>query len=94
MLAGFGDDRFITGEQIDIVGLEEVGAKEQPEQGRPGQDGGEKALNRAIAAARPGPARDAEHGDATGHGQQGQRDTAELADGRHRHLTLEAQQEW
>src|SRR6266508_845701 len=60
----------------------------------PGDEGGEKALHGAIAAAVCGPAGDAEHGDATGHGQHAQGDAAELADGRHRDLRLEAEQEW
>ena len=94
VLAGFGDDRFIAGKQIDIISLEQVAAEEQSEEGGPGQRGGKKALDSAIAAARSSPARDAQHGDATGHGQHGQRDMAELANGRHRHLALEAPQEW
>ncbi len=94
MLASFGHDGFITGEEIDIVLVEQMRTKEEPEQGSPGDDGGEKALDGAITAAICGPAGDAEHGDATGHGQHGQRDAVELADGRHRHLRMQAEQEW
>jgi hypothetical protein len=94
VLAGFGHDRFITAEQIDIVSLEKVGPKEEPEQRGPRQDGGEEAVDGPIAAASASPAGDPQHGDTTGHGQHGQRDAAELADCRHRHLTLEAAQEW
>jgi hypothetical protein len=94
VLAGLGDDRFVASEQIEIVTLEEMGAKEEPEEGRPGQDSGEKALDGAIAATLGSPTGDAEHGDTTSHGQQGQRDAAELANRGHRYLTLEAQQQW
>src|SRR5262249_26252478 len=94
VLAGFGHDRFIASQQIDIVGVEEVRAKEQPEQSGPGEDGGEKALHGAIAAALCGPTRDAEHGDATGHGQYSQRDAPKLVDSRHRNVRLKTKQEW
>src|SRR5258706_4115532 len=93
-LAGFGDDGFITSEDVEIVRVEQMCAKEEPEQGGPGQDGGEKALDGTIAAALAGPTGDAEHGDTLSHSQQGQRDTAELANGRHRDLGMQAQQEW
>ncbi len=91
MFAGFGDDGFIASEQIDIVTLEELGAKEQPEQSRPGDDGDEKALHGAIAGAVASPARDAEHGDAPGHGEQGRHDTSELTDGGQADLRPETQ---
>ena len=56
VFAGFGDNRFIPSEQIDISGVQKVGAKEQPKQCGPGQRGGKKALDRPIAAALPCPA--------------------------------------
>src|SRR6266545_1574144 len=80
VLAGFGHDGFITSEQIDIVGIEELGTKEQPEQAGPGQCGSEEALDSPIAAALASPAGDAEHGDAPSHSEYGERDVAELAD--------------
>ena len=90
VLAGFGDNRFITAEQIDLISAEEMGAKEQPEHTGPGDAGMEQALDGALAAAIARPASNAAHGDAPGHGQHGQRDSAALADGGQRDLRLKA----
>ncbi len=94
VLAGFGHDTFITAQQIDIVGLEQMHPKEVPEDDCPGQHASEKALDGAITGSLASPAGDAEHGHTTGHGQHGQRDQVELTDGGHRDLRLKAQQEW
>ena len=42
VFAGFGHDRLITAEEIHIIGLKEVGAKEEPGQSGPWQKGREK----------------------------------------------------
>src|SRR6266508_3111807 len=68
--------------------------KEEPEQSGPRQGAGEESLDRPIAAALAGPTRNPEHGDTTGHGEQGQCDTAELADRGHSHLRMQAEQEY
>jgi hypothetical protein len=93
VLAGFGHDGFITSQKIDIISVKQVGAKKEPEQRGPGNEGGEEALDGAIAAAVSGPARNALHGDTPSHSQQGVRDTVELAYGGHGHLRKQAQQE-
>ena len=94
VFAGLGHDHFITSEEIDIIALEQMRAKEEPEERGPSHNGGKKALDGAIAATIPGPAGDTQHGDAPGHGQHGHGNAVELADRRHRHLRLEAEQEW
>src|SRR5215213_5743876 len=94
VLAGFGHDGFIASQQIVIIRVEEMRAKKQPQEIGPGDDGREKALHSAIAAARSAPARDAEHGDATGHGEQGWHDARELTNSGQGDLRLETQQEW
>ncbi len=78
-LASFGDDGFIASKKIDIVRVKEVVEKEEPEELRPGNEGGEEALNGAIAGIFASPAGDAGHSDTTSHGQHGQNDVAELA---------------
>ena len=93
VLAGFGHHRFVTAQEIGIRVPEEVRPEKEPEQIGPRQGGGEEALDGPIAATRPGPARDPAHGDPTGHGQQGQRDPAELAQRRRRQRRCEAAQE-
>ena len=94
VLAGFGDHGFITAEQIAIVGVEKVCPKEQPEQRGPRQGGSEEPLDGTVAAPIATPAGDTEHRDTPGQGKHGQRDSAELAERRHRDLRLKAQQEW
>src|SRR4029450_13384764 len=54
-LARFGDDDFIASDQIVRSGGAQIVPEEHPKQDPPRDDGGEKALNRAIAPtfARP-----------------------------------------
>ena len=78
VLASFGDDDFIASQDVDIVGLEVMVAKEEPEDMWPGEDSSEEALDGAIAGAVAAPAGDASHGDATGHGQKSESDAAEV----------------
>jgi hypothetical protein len=51
VLAGFGHHHFIASQDIAVVGLEEMVAKEEPAHLRPGNSGGEEALHGAIATA-------------------------------------------
>ena len=81
-------------ESPDIISVEEVSPKEDPEQRGPRQNGSEKALDRAIAATVPRPAGNAEHGDTSAHRQHGQRDSAQLTYRCHGHLRMKAEQEW
>jgi hypothetical protein len=93
LLARLGDHDLIPHQQIDVVGLEKVLAKEAPKELRPREGGGEKALHGAVTPARTGPARDAQHGDPARHGQEGQGNPTQLADGRHGQAGLEAEEQ-
>ena len=64
--------------------------KEHPKQGGPRDHRREKALHRAVTAPFACPAGDAQHGDPSCHHQHGQRNPAALAQGRCRHMGLEA----
>ena len=64
--------------------------KEHPKQYRPGEDGGEQALDGAIAAAFTGPAGDAQHRDASCHHQQGKDYPTQSAVSRRRDMGSEA----
>jgi len=64
--------------------------KEHPKQHRPREDGGEQALDGAIAAAFTGPAGDAQHRDASCHHQQGKDYPTQSAVGCHRDMGSEA----
>src|SRR5215470_10539554 len=64
--------------------------KEHPKQHRPREDGGEQALDGAIAAAFTGPANDAQHRDASCHHQQGKDYPTQSAVGCHRDMGSEA----
>ena len=64
--------------------------KEHPKQHRPREDGGEPALDGAIAAAFPGPAGDAQHRNAPCHHQQGKDYPTQAAVGCHCDMGLEA----
>ena len=79
-LASFGDDDLIASQDVDIILLEVMGAKEQPEDVCPGEQSSEQALDGAVASAVATPARDASHGDAAGHGEKGQGDEMEVAE--------------
>jgi hypothetical protein len=79
LVARFANRHFITGQQANVVWPIQMVAKEDLKQGRPGQGRVEKALHREITPTLTGPARDAEHGDPTGHGQDGRDDGTELA---------------
>ncbi len=91
VLAGFGHDNLITGQEIDILGAEEMLAKEEDEHLRPGDDGGEEALDGAIAGTFATPARDAKHGDPTSHSQEGKGNAAEVGHGGDSQTRLEAE---
>ena len=93
VLAGFGHHGFITAEELGIVRVEAVGAKEPPEQRGPRQRGGEEPWDGTVAAAIATPAGDPAHRDPPGHGKHGQRDPAEVAERRQRDRRLKAQQE-
>ena len=56
LLPRFADHTFITGQQINVIFLEQVLPKELPEHLRPGNGRVVKTLDRAVAAAFPGPA--------------------------------------
>ena len=90
VLAGFGDDDFIASDEVDISRAVHMLTKEHPKQHRPRDDGGEKALDGAIAAAFAGPAGDAQHRDASGHHQQGKGYPTQSAVGRRRDMGSEA----
>ncbi len=88
-LASFGDDDLIASEDVDIVRLDEMLAREAPEELWPGDDGSEEALNGAVAGALATPAGDAGHGHTASHGQEGEDDVAQLANGGRRQTWLE-----
>src|SRR5690349_11845576 len=69
----------IASQDVDIVRLEEVVAKDQPEELWPGDDCGKEALHSVVAGTVATPASNAGHGDTAGHGQEGQGDAAQLA---------------
>ncbi len=92
-LAGFGHDDLVASEQIDIIGLEEMLAKEAPEELHPGEGGGEEALDGAIAATVATPAGDAQHRDAAGHGQHAKDTAAQLTGGGRSDPRLEAEEQ-
>jgi hypothetical protein len=68
--AGFGDDDVIARDEVDVIGTVQMVPEEDPKQDTPREDRGEKALDRAVAAACARPARHAEHGDTSGHHQE------------------------
>lgn len=78
--ASLGDDDLIASEDVDIVGVEEMVASEEPEEVRPRDGSGEEALHGAVAGAVAAPAGDAGHGDAAGHGQERESDAAEVTE--------------
>lgn len=84
LLPGFGDDDLIASKNVDIIRVKEVLAKEAPEELCSKKRGGKEALNGAVAGAVASPASDAGHRDAAGHGQEGEGDVAQLADGSRR----------
>ena len=90
VLTSFRDDDFITRHAVDIRRAVQMVTKEHPKQHRPREDGREQALDSAIAAACAGPAGDAQHGDASGHHQQGKGDPTQAAVGRRRDMGSEA----
>jgi aryl carrier-like protein len=89
LLASFGDDDRITSEDVDVVGLDEMLAREQPAHLGPGDGGGEEALHSTGARTVVTPASDSSHGDTAGHGQEGPDDAAHLANGRRGQRWLE-----
>jgi hypothetical protein len=69
VLAGFRDDDFIASDEGDISWAVPMLTKAHPKQHRPREDGGEQALDGAIAATFAGPAGEAQHRDASRHQQ-------------------------
>jgi len=92
-LAGFGHDDLIASKKIDVISLEEMVAKEVPEELRPGEGGGEEALNGALAATVASPARDPQHRDAARHGQHAKGNVAQLTGGGRSDPGLEADEQ-
>ena len=90
VLASFRDDDFIASDEVDIIRAMYMLTKEDPKQDRPRDDSGEQALYGAIAPAFSGPAGQAQHGDTSGHDEQGQGDPTQLAEGRRRDMGSEA----
>jgi hypothetical protein len=90
VLAGFRDDDFIARDAVDISRAVHMLTKEHPKQHRPREDGGEQALDGAIAATCAGPAGDAQHRDASRYHQQGKAYPTQSAVGRHRDMGSEA----
>ena len=90
MLAGFRDDDFIASDAVDLSGAVHMVPKKHPKQHPPREDGGEQALDSAIAPAFAGPAGDAQHRDASSHDQQGQGYPTQSAVGRRRDMGSEA----
>jgi hypothetical protein len=78
-LAGFGDDDLIASQDVDVVILEVMLLKDEPEEVCPGKDSSKEALDSAVPGAIATPARDAGHGDAASHGQERQGDEVEVA---------------
>ena len=91
--AGFGDDDVIARDEVDVTRTVQIVPEEDPKQEAPRDDGGEKALDGAIAAAFAGPAGHAEHGDASGHYQERTHYLAALAQGACWDVGLKALQE-
>src|SRR5947209_6943147 len=90
ILAGFGGHDFIAHQQVALTWTVDMVTKEHPKQGGPRDHRREKALHRAVTAPFACPAGDAQHGDPSCHHQHGQRNPAALAQGRCRHMGLEA----
>ena len=90
VFAGFRDDDFIACDEIDIRRAMHLLTKDPPKQHRPREDGGEQALDGAIAAAFACPAGEAQHGDASSDHEQGMGDPTQSAMGRRRDMGSEA----
>src|ERR671932_690383 len=80
VLAGFGDNDVIARHEVDVTWTVQMMPEEDPKQDAPRDEGGEKALDGAIAAAWACPARDTSHRYAPRHGHQRHNDPAQLAD--------------
>ncbi len=89
-LARFGDHHCVASQQVGICPMVHMLTKEHPKQSRPRDHGAKKALHRALAAAFPRPARNAQHRDASSHSQHGKSNPAELAHCGHRQKRVEA----
>ena len=90
VLAGFRDDDFIACDEVDISRTVQVLTKEHPKHHRPREDGGKQALDGAITAAFAGPAREAQHSDASRHHQQSKGYPPQAAVSRRRDMGSEA----
>src|SRR5262249_12597574 len=80
VLAGFGDDDLIARHQVDRSWGVQMVAKEHPKEDPPGENRGKKALDRAIATAFAGPAREPYHRHSPCHSRHRHDDTAQPAD--------------
>ena len=90
VLASFRDDDCIASDEVDVIRAMHMLTKEDPKQDRPRDDSGKQALYGAIAPALSGPAGQAQHGDASGHDEQGKGYPTQLAEGRRRDMGSEA----
>src|SRR5215467_13099391 len=93
VLAGFGDDDVIAGNEVDVTRTVPLVPEEDPKQEAPREDRGEKALDGAVAAAFARPAGHAEHSDASGHHQERAHYPAALVQGGGWYVGLKALQE-
>ena len=82
----------IARDEVDVTRAVHMVPEEDPKQEAPRDDGGEKALDGAIAAAFARPAGHAEHGDASGHHQERAHYPAALAQSGCRYVGLKALQ--
>ena len=80
LLSRFADHTFITCQQINVIFLKQVLIKELPEHLRPGNNCIVKALDRAVAAAFPGPARQTQHRNPSRHAQHRSDNPAHLTE--------------
>jgi hypothetical protein len=90
LLASVGEHACVARPQVDIRRTVHLLTEERPQAQRPWEHRGETALDGARAAPFAGPARNAPHGDASGHAPPGERDPTALAEGRRRHTGSEA----
>jgi hypothetical protein len=89
----FADNGLIATHQVHVIRVMQVRAKEGPKQQVPGQHGGKKALDGAVAATGARPARHALHRHPTRHREDGLADPAQLPNGRQPHERCQTDQE-
>jgi len=91
--ARFGHHTFITDQQMPIP-WRELRADEDPKECRPRQRGMKEARHRALAATASRPARKSQHRHSSRHREHGQRNSAQLPQGRSCDRTGQAAEEW